>query len=130
MDLYRLLEAPPLHNQQLRYLYLYTLNSDFYKSKLNEVGIELIVPKKTDADFIHQTIFTELTLGIVSEQTKKRYIEIINSLSNQGVEGVIFGCAEISLLIKQNDIVVKIFDTTEIHAKAAADFSLRNYTSI
>ena len=99
----------------------YTLNSDFYKSKLNDAGIELIVPNLEDAYFIHQTIFTELTFGIVTAKTKKRYIEIINSLSTQGAEGVIFGCTEISLSVKQGDINIKIFDTTEIHANAAAD---------
>ncbi|HXD93790.1 MAG TPA: aspartate/glutamate racemase family protein, partial [Bacteroidia bacterium] len=77
-----------------------------------------------DRDFIHACIFDELTKEIFKQETKKKYIEIIEKLQRDGAKGVIFGCTEISLLLNQSDCSIKVFDTTTIHAKAAVDFAL------
>ncbi|KAF2334905.1 aspartate/glutamate racemase family protein [Flavobacterium daemonense] len=103
----------------------FTMELDFFKSKLKEKGIEAIIPtSESDKDFIHYTIFEELGRGIVSEETKKRYLEIANELMKNGAEGIILGCTEIPLVIKPEDLPVPIFDTALIHAKAAVDFQL------
>ncbi|MEN2412716.1 aspartate/glutamate racemase family protein [Flavobacterium mesophilum] len=103
----------------------FTMELDFFKEKLTAKGIETIIPEKQeDKDFIHYTIFEELGRGLVTEETKKRYLEISNELISKGAEGIILGCTEIPLVIKPEDVSVPIFDTALIHSKAAVDFQL------
>ncbi|WP_276380626.1 aspartate/glutamate racemase family protein [Flavobacterium sp. H4147] len=103
----------------------FTMELDFFKNKLAEKGIETIIPtSEEDKDFIHYTIFEELGRGIVTDETKKHYLEIANELIKNGAEGIILGCTEIPLVIKTEDLSVPIFDTTLIHAKAAVEFQL------
>lgn len=102
----------------------FTMEFSFYKTKLAEFNIETIVPDEDDRKFIHSSIFDELALNIFKPETKERYLEIINKLANQGADGIILGCTEIPLLIKQEDLEVPAFDTTKIHADAAIDFAL------
>lgn len=103
----------------------FTMELDFFKDKLAEKGIETIIPVSEEVkDFIHYTIFEELGRGIVTEETKKRYLEIANELIKNGAEGIILGCTEIPLVIKEGDLNVPIFDTTLIHTQAAINFQL------
>lgn len=102
----------------------FTMELDFFKSKLIDKGIETIIPNDNDREFLHQTILEELAKGIVTEQTKKRYLSIIADLINNGAEGIILGCAEMPLIIQQSDVSVPTFDTTLLHSKAAVEFSL------
>ncbi|WP_427872936.1 aspartate/glutamate racemase family protein [Flavobacterium sp. MMS24-S5] len=103
----------------------FTMELDFFKDKLAEKGIETIIPiSEADKDFIHYTIFEELGRGIATEETKKRYLEIANELIKNGAEGIILGCTEIPLVIKEGDFSVPIFDTALIHTQAAINFQL------
>ncbi len=103
----------------------FTMELDFFKDKLAEKGIETIIPVSEEVkDFIHYTIFEELGRGIATEETKKRYLEIANELIKNGAEGIILGCTEIPLVIKEGDLSVPIFDTTLIHTQAAINFQL------
>lgn len=103
----------------------FTMEYDFFKSKLNEQGIDVLIPSKTaDKEFIHHTIFDELGKGIVKTETKKRYLSIIEQLKNDGAEGIIAGCTEIPMIIKETDIDLPYFDTALIHGKAAIEFAL------
>jgi aspartate racemase len=103
----------------------FTMELDFFKDKLAAKGIETIIPKsQEDKDFIHTTIFEELGRGLVTSETKKRYLEIANQLIKEGAEGIILGCTEIPLVIKPEDVPVSVFDTTVIHSNAAVDFQL------
>ncbi|WP_289658006.1 aspartate/glutamate racemase family protein [Flavobacterium panacagri] len=103
----------------------FTMELDFFKDKLFQKGIETIIPvSEEDKDFIHWTIFEELGRGIVTEETKNRYLEIANKLIQNGAEGIILGCTEIPLIIKEGDLKVPIFDTTLIHTQAAINFQL------
>ena len=102
----------------------FTMENSFFKDRLTQSGIETVIPDDADRDFMHSSIFNELTKGIFKDETKKRYIDIIEKLNKDGAQGVIFGCTEISLLIKQNDCCITVFDTTTIHSNAAVEFSL------
>ena len=103
----------------------FTMELDFFKDKLIDNGIEAIIPEsEDDKDFIHNTIFEELGKGLVTPETKKRYLEIANELIKRGAEGIILGCTEIPLVILPGDLNVPIFDTAIIHSKAAVDFQL------
>lgn len=98
----------------------YTMEQDFIKYIIINNGIEVLIPNEEDRIIVNDTIFNELCLGIVSESSKKAFLSIIDKLSKQGAEGVILGCTEIGLLIKQNDTSIPLFDTTVIHAIEAA----------
>ena len=102
----------------------FTMELDFFTSKLKDQKIESIIPEAEDRDFIQETIYYELGKGIIKEETKLRYISIINKLIEKGAEGIILGCTEIPLLIKPEDVGVITFDTTQIHSAAAVHFSL------
>ena len=102
----------------------FTMENSFFKDCLAKLDIDTVIPDNADRDFIHDSIFNELTKGIFKDETKNKYLGIIDQLQRAGAEGVIFGCTEISLLIKQDDCNLTVFDTTAIHSKAAVDFAL------
>jgi len=102
----------------------FTMEMDFFTSKLAARDIEAIIPGEEDREFIHNTIYYELGKGLVLEGTQRRYLAIIESLVQRGADGIVLGCTEISMLVHQRDVVVPVFDTTHIHAEAAIAFSL------
>lgn len=102
----------------------FTMDNDFYKERLLRYEIETIIPNDEERDFIHWSIFEELGKDIFTNETKQKYLEIIEDLRSRGAEGVIFGCTEIPMLLKPEDCSIPSFDTTLIHAKAAVDFAL------
>lgn len=102
----------------------FTMELDFFKSKLTGRGIEPIVPGDADREFLHKTIFDELGKGIIRQETKQRYLSIIDNLVAQGAQGIILGCTEIPLIVKPEELKVISFDTALLHAKAAVEFAL------
>jgi aspartate racemase len=103
----------------------FTMDADFFKSKLAQQGIKSIIPKKpSDKDFVHDTIFNELGKGIIKASTKIRYLSIINELKKEGAEAIIAACTEIPLIIQPTDVDLPYFNTTIIHGKAAVEFAL------
>jgi aspartate racemase len=104
----------------------FTMEMDFFKDKLRAKNIEVIIPDETDRTFIHKSIFDELGKGIFLPETKAGYQSIVQKAIEQGAEGVILGCTEIPLLIKQSDLTIPAFDTTKIHSDAAVNFSVGN----
>ena len=103
----------------------YTMEQDFYKSKLIEKGINVIIPDKNDIEIINEVIYDELCLGTINSDSKKKFLEIVDKLRNKGAEGIILGCTEIGLLIKNEDTEVPLFDTAIIHAEQAAIYSIK-----
>ncbi len=101
-----------------------TMEQEFYKSRLEQKGIEVLIPGDEDMDLVHKVIFEELCLGILKDGSRKEFIRIIDDLISQGAEGIILGCTEIPLLIKQEDSRVPLFDTTYIHAMKAVEKAL------
>lgn len=98
----------------------YTMTQDFYKKKLIDRGIEVIIPAEQDIEIVNSVIYDELCLGVISPESKAEYIRIINELTERGAQAVILGCTEIGLLIKQADVEIPLLDTTVIHATKAA----------
>lgn len=102
----------------------YTMTQEFYKEKLENAGITVLIPEAREIEVVNSIIYDELCLGSVLETSKERYLQIIEGLKNRGAQGVILGCTEIGLLIKQEDTELPVFDTTRIHAVKAARLSL------
>lgn len=103
----------------------FVMQQDFYKNKLADFGVESIVPDASAQVEIHRIIFNELCVGEIKPSSKQFYLDVINQLQQQGAKGVILGCTEIGLLIKQHDLTIPVFDTALLHAQMAVDFILQ-----
>lgn len=109
----------------------YTMEEDFYKGRLaDEYDLDVFIPPEDGRTIVNRVIYEELCLGKVVEESRNQFQQIIHDLNGRGVEGVILGCTEISLLINQEDSPLPLFDTTAIHAQAAVDFALEGPSGI
>lgn len=104
----------------------YTMERDFYKGRLAEHGLEVIVPDAAQRDSVHAIIFDELCKGIINPASKRVYKDIAQTLVAAGAEGVILGCTEITMLLEQADFEFPVFDTTRIHIETALDLMLED----
>lgn len=102
----------------------FTMEQEFYKGRLAQSGIEVLVPDAPSRKTVHDIIYQELCLGIIREESRAQYREIIAQLVAQGAEAIILGCTEITLLVKAEDASVPLFDTTLIHAEDAVKMAL------
>lgn len=102
----------------------FTMQLSFYSDVLAKYGIDTIIPGQEDIEFINWTIYNEFGKNIFSPETKKRYLGIISKLKNEGAEGIIEGCTEIPVLIKQEDCDILLFDTVKIHSSAGVEYVL------
>ncbi|KRG63758.1 aspartate racemase [Stenotrophomonas humi] len=103
----------------------FTMEQPFYRERLTQRhGIQVIIPSADDREIIHRVIYDELCMGIVSAESRSAYRRIMRDLAAQGAQAIILGCTEISLLVEPQDAEVPLFDTTAIHARAAADEAL------
>lgn len=102
----------------------FTMEQDFYKQRLSHnFDLNVNIPSVEDRAIVHRIIYEELCLGMITEESKKEYIRIINALVQQGCEAIILGCTEIGLLVEQKDVSVPLYDTADIHAKAAVQMA-------
>lgn len=103
----------------------YTMEQPFYRERLKKYGIRVVIPDEKERDYVNAVIFDELCANRVKPESREGYKKIIDRLQREeGAEGVILGCTEIPLLIKQEDVAIPVFDTTAIHSAAAVDYSL------
>lgn len=102
----------------------FTMEQEFYKGRLEQFGIEVLVPGAAGRKVVHDIIYQELCLGVIRDESRAHYCEIIAQLVEQGAEAVILGCTEITLLVKPEDSSVPLFDTTLIHAEDAVKLAL------
>jgi aspartate racemase len=103
-----------------------TMSLPFYKEKLGEYGITVITPPEKEYKIIFEIIHNELTFNIIKEESRQEYLRIMNELVQAGAQGIILGCTEIPMLIKQEHTAIPVFDTTSIHANAAVDLAGKN----
>jgi aspartate racemase len=101
-----------------------TMERDFYRNRVEAMGIEVLVPDQPGRRFVHCAIYGELLLGRFRPETRAAFVNIVHQLHARGAEAVVLGCTEIPLLLKQEDCDVPLFDTLAIHAKAGVDFLL------
>jgi aspartate racemase len=103
-----------------------TMERRFYRQRLEDMGIDVIVPDESARAFVQDAVYAELAVGRFEPATKRAFLHLIAELQSRGAQGVILGCTEIPLLVKQEDCDVPLFDTLAIHADAAVDFALLN----
>ena len=104
----------------------FTMQQDFYKERIyKNFDIEVLIPSEEDMTIVHKIIYEELCLGLIKEDSKKEYLRIIDNLASKGAQGVILGCTEIGMLVKQSDTQVKLYDTTVIHSLEAVAEALK-----
>jgi aspartate racemase len=105
----------------------FTMEEEFYKVRLEDkYGLKVLVPSDEEMTEVHEIIYGELVRGIVREESRRKYLEIIEGLRTRGAQGVIEGCTEIVMLMQQEHTDVPLFDTTAIHAQAAVEMALKN----
>ncbi len=102
----------------------YTMEREFLRQRLEDRGLEVIVPEEPDRTTIHDIIFGELVLGKIRDESRTEFVAVMDRLVERGAAGIILGCTEFGLLISQADASVPLFDTTELHARAAVDWAL------
>jgi aspartate racemase len=103
------------------------MEEEFYKGRLEEkFGLKVLIPSYEEMTFVHDVIYNELVRGVVREESRNKYLEIIEGLRAHGALGVIEGCTEIVMLVQQEHTDVPLFDTTAIHAHKAVKFALEN----
>ncbi|MFS8252719.1 aspartate/glutamate racemase family protein, partial [Staphylococcus hominis] len=105
----------------------FTMEQAFYKDRLiDKFNLRVVTPNEADRKIVHDIIYNELCLGVISETSRTEYRRIMKSLVEQGAEGIILGCTEITLLVNDDDTSVPVFDTTAIHAQSAVKYALKN----
>lgn len=104
----------------------FTMEQDFYRGRLEQFGLKVLVPNDNQREQVHRIIYDELCLGQCLPKSRRTYQEIMKDLVDAGAQGIILGCTEISLLVKNSDVSVPLFDTTLLHAHAAADRALND----
>jgi aspartate racemase len=106
----------------------FTMEKEFYRGRLEEEhGLEVIIPDEPGRELVHRVIYQELVQGIIREESRQGYQQVIDKLVQEGAQGIILGCTEIGLLIKAEDVPVAVFDTMEIHARGAVEAALGKY---
>ena len=102
----------------------FTMEENFYRSRLEAQGISVLIPGEKERALVHHVIYTELCQGLVSDESRTRFLAVIDGLRAAGADAVVEGCTEIGMLVKQTDTAIPLFDTTEIHASAAVTAAL------
>jgi aspartate racemase len=105
----------------------FTMESRFYTGRLETThGLSVLVPDEPDRDQVHRVIYDELVQGVIRDESRQRYLEIISRLADRGAEAIIAGCTEIELLVTGDDASLPYFPTTRLHAEAIAELALAN----
>lgn len=102
----------------------FTMEQPFYADRLRSHGVEVLVPDGEDRALVHDVIYDELVLGVVREESRAAYVEVVRRLAERGAGGVVLGCTEIELLLGPDDVDLPVFATTALHVQAAVDFAL------
>lgn len=105
----------------------FTMEQDFYKGRLKDKHqIEVVIPNEQDRQSVHDILYKELCLGEIKEISRRLFHQVVEDLVSQGAEGIILGCTEIPLIMDQQEYDIPLYDTTELHARAAVKYALKN----
>jgi len=102
----------------------FTMSQEFYRGRLESHGLQVLVPDEPDQKMVHRVIYDELCQGVVREESRSAYVDVVQRLLDRGAQGVVLGCTEIEMLLDADDLTVPSFPTTRIHVEAAVDAAL------
>ena len=102
----------------------FTMELDFYRERIVSHGIEVVVPELHDRQIVHDIIYQELCQGLIDDDSRQVYLDVIERMSAENIDGVILGCTEIGMLLQQQHCDLKLYDSTAIHAQQAASMAL------
>lgn len=102
----------------------FTMEEDFYRERIASHGVNVLIPDSEQRREVHRVIYQELVLGVISESSRRQFVNVIESLKTRGAKGIILGCTEIELLIGQENSPLQLFPTTRLHAEAAVRLAL------
>lgn len=102
------------------------MEEEFFKNNLVSADLKVLIPAENDREFINDVIFNQLAYGKIVEESRERTLELIKRLKTAGSQGVILGCTELPMLIREEDSVLPLFDTLRLHAQRAVDLALAN----
>ena len=103
----------------------FTMEGNFYRGRLAEkFGLQVLIPDEAGRETVHRVIYNELVKGEIKAGSRQAFLAIIEDLQSRGAQGIVLGCTEIPLLVKQDDVAIPIFDTTRLHAEAAVNWAL------
>ncbi|TMW70298.1 aspartate/glutamate racemase family protein [Alteribacter natronophilus] len=102
----------------------YTMEEPFMKERLEEHGLEVFTPDSNDRDLINHIIFQELCVGKVRDISRKRMLQVIEKLYDEGIHGIVLGCTELHMLVKQEELNLPLFDSTQLHVESIAEYML------
>ncbi len=102
----------------------YTMEEAFYRDRLRAHGVEAAIPPEPGRSVVHDVIYEELCRGMISDASRARWMEVVDAAATDGADGVIFGCTEVGLLLRPEEIAVPCFDSAALHVEAALDFAL------
>lgn len=105
----------------------FTMEQAFYLGRLQDHGIQVVVPDESQRESIHSVIYNELCQGVIKPDSKNMYLDVVASLAERGAQGVILGCTEVGILIQGSDTDIKLYETTEIHAEQAVQYALGRF---
>ncbi|MCZ8520790.1 MULTISPECIES: aspartate/glutamate racemase family protein [Paenibacillus] len=104
----------------------YTMEGDFYRGELESEGIDVLIPEEEDRQILNSIIFDELCRGVILPESREKFLAVIRRLQARGAEGIVLGCTEIGLLLRQDDSPLPLFDTAYLHAKQAVAWALQS----
>jgi aspartate racemase len=103
----------------------YTMDGEFYRGRLeSRYGLRVLIPDEPARTAVHDIIYEELVVGIIRDESRRRYVDTVDEMVERGAEAVILGCTEIELLLDPADVPVPAFDTTRLHAEAAVEVAI------
>jgi aspartate racemase len=101
------------------------MEQEFYRAVLaGRFGLEVLVPDEAGIAAVNDIIYDELCQGRIEDASRRRLVEVIDGLVERGAQGVVLGCTELPLLVRQADVEIPLFDTSRLHAAAAVDMAL------
>jgi len=102
----------------------FTMEEPFWADRMGGHGIDVVVPEPEDREVVHRIIYDELCVGVFTDASRTRYVDIVERLAARGAEGVVLGCTEIELLVRPTDTSVPLFPSTALHVRGAVDAAL------
>jgi len=102
----------------------FTMAGEFYRGRMHELGVEILLPSQPGRELVHRVIYDELCHGTIKPESRAAYREIVADLAQRGAQGVVLGCTEVELLLRPEDVAVPLYASTALHAAAAVRFAL------